>query len=290
MRGKIQQFLDYIMEDKGYSNNTLAAYRNDLSQFVEQIESNIESWEQVDRDLIMDYIMAMKADQEYASSTVARKVAAIKSFFHYLVERGWLEDDPTATLDSPKVRKRLPKAISREDLERLLAEPANDRTAKGLRDLALLELLYATGLRVTEVVSLDVDDVNLASSTLRLVRSRDKAERIIPIHDRAIEPLREYVEQGRMQLLRDAGEPALFLNHRGHRLTRQGLWLIVKHYVREVGILEDVTPHTLRHTFAAHLIERKANLEYVQEILGHASISTTQIYTQVGKLESADED
>jgi len=290
MKTKVQQFLDYIMEEKGYSTNTLAAYRNDLSQFVEQIESKIERWEQVDRDLIIDYIMAMKADQEYASSTVARKVAAIKSFFHYLVDHGLLEDDPTATLDSPKVRKRLPKAISAEDLERLLAEPANDRTAKGLRDRALLELLYATGLRVTEVVSLDVDDVNLASSTLRLVRSRDKAERIVPIHDRAIEPLREYLERGRMQLLRDAGEQALFLNHRGHRLTRQGLWLIVKHYVREVGIVEDVTPHTLRHTFAAHLIEKKANLEYVQEILGHASISTTQVYTQVGKLDSADED
>lgn len=290
MKEKIQQFLDYIMEEKGYSNNTLAAYRNDLSQFVEQIGPKTDSWEQVDRDLIMDYIMSMKADQEYASSTVARKVAAIKSFFHYLVDRGWLEDDPTATLDSPKVRKRLPRAISWEDLERLLAEPANDRTAKGLRDRALLELLYATGLRVTEVVSLDVDDVNLASSALRLVRSRDKAERIVPIHDRAIVPLREYLDQGRVQLLRDAEEPALFLNHRGHRLTRQGLWLIVKHYVREVGIVEDVTPHTLRHTFATHLIERKADLEYVQEILGHASISTTQVYTQVGKSESADED
>lgn len=290
MRVKIQQFLDYIMEEKGYSTNTLAAYRNDLSQFVEQMESKVESWEQVDRDLIIDYIMAMKADQEYASSTVARKVAAIKSFFHYLVDHGYLEDDPTATLDSPKVRKRLPRAISSGDLERLLAEPANDRSAKGLRDRALLELLYATGLRVTEVVSLDVDDVNLASSTLRLVRSRDKGERIVPIYDRAIEPLRDYLERGRMQLLRDPEEQALFLNHRGHRLTRQGLWLIVKHYVREVGILEDVTPHTLRHTFAAHLIERKADLEYVQEILGHASISTTQVYTQVGRIDSADED
>ncbi len=290
MRDQIQKFLDYIMEEKGYSNNTLAAYRNDLSQFVERMESKAESWEQVDRDLIMDYIMTMKADQEYASSTVARKVAAIKSFFHYLVDQGFLEDDPTATLDSPKVNKRLPKAISSEDLERLLAEPANDRSAKGLRDRALLELLYATGLRVTEVVSLDVDDVSLASSSLRLVRARDKAPRIVPIYPRAIEPLNEYLEQGRMQLLRDAEEPALFLNHRGHRLTRQGLWLIVKHYVRQVGIVEDVTPHTLRHTFATHLIERKTDLEYVQEILGHASISTTQVYTQMGKSEPADKD
>jgi len=221
----------------------------------------------VTQDTIIDYIMVMKADQEYASSTVARKVAAIKSFFHYLVDQGKLQDDPTATLDSPKVRKRLPKAIAENDLERLLSEPAREHTAKALRDRALLELLYATGLRVTELVSLNVDDVNLASATLRVVRPKDKVERIVPIHERAIEPMQEYLERARMQLVHDPKEQSLFLNHRGRRLTRQGLWLIVKHYVREVGIVEDVTPHTLRHTFAAHLVEKKADLEYVQEIL-----------------------
>jgi integrase/recombinase XerD len=148
-----------------------------------------------------------------------------------------------------------------------------------------LEILYATGLRVTELVSLNVDDVNLASATLRLVRPKDKSDRIVPIHERAIEPLQDYLERGRMQLLRDPKEKALFLNHRGRRLTRQGLWLIVKHYVREVGLVEDVTPHTLRHTFATHLIEKRADLEYVQEILGHANISTTQVYAQMGKGE-----
>jgi integrase/recombinase XerD len=223
----------------------------------------------------------MKGDQEYASSTVARKVAAIKSFFHYLVERGILEDDPTATLDSPKVRKRLPRAVSAEDMERLLSEPARDDSPKALRDRALLEVLYATGLRVTELVSLNVDDVNLASGTLRVVRPKDKRERIVPVHQRALDPLRDYIERGRMQLLRNPEEQALFLNHRGQRLTRQGLWLIVKHYVREVGIEEGVTPHTLRHTFAAHMLGKKAELEYVQQILGHANISTTQVYTQV---------
>jgi integrase/recombinase XerD len=230
----------------------------------------------------------MKADQEYASSTVARKVAAIKSFFHYLVDKGELGDDPTATLDSPKVRKRLPRAISAEDLEQLLEEPAREQTPKALRDRALLEVLYATGLRVTELVSLDVDDVNLASATLRIVRPKDKSERIVPIHERAIEPLQDYLERGRMQLLRDPKETALFLNHRGRRLTRQGLWLIVKHYVREVGITEEITPHTLRHTFAAHLVEKKADLEYVQELLGHANISTTQVYTQLGSETDAE--
>ncbi|MCL7454530.1 MAG: tyrosine recombinase XerD [Anaerolineae bacterium] len=290
MREQIQQFLDFIVEEKGYSSNTLAAYSNDLSQFMEYLEPRVDSWAGVDRDTIVDYIMVMKGDQEYASSTVARKVAAIKSFFHYLGDRGVLEDDPTATLDSPKVRKRLPKAIAVKELEQLLAEPAQDESPKSLRDRALLELLYATGLRVTELVSLDVDDVNLASGTLRVVRSRDKAERIVPIHERAVEPLRDYLERGRIQLLREPEEEALFLNHRGNRLTRQGLWLIVKHYVHEVGITEDVTPHTLRHTFAAHLVGKKADLEYVQKLLGHANISTTQVYTQVGQEESTTEE
>jgi integrase/recombinase XerD len=290
MREQIQQFLDYIAEEKGYSQNTLAAYRNDLSQFIEFLEKHGDGWDQVTRDTIVDYIMTMKSDQEYASSTVARKVAAIKSFFHYLVERGKLQDDPTATLDSPKVHKRLPKAISSEDIERLLGEPAHDETSKALRDRALLEILYATGLRVTELVSLDVDDVSLASATVRVVRPKDNRERIVPMHERAIEPLREYMERGRIQLLRDPEEKALFLNHRGRRLTRQGLWLIVKHYVREVGIVEDVTPHTLRHTFAAHLLDSKAELEYVQQILGHANISTTQVYTQMVSEETAGTD
>jgi integrase/recombinase XerD len=287
MKEQVEQFLTYITEEKGYSSNTLAAYRNDLSQFTAFLEPRVDRWEQVTQSLIVDYIMVMKAEQEYASSTVARKVAAIKSFFHYLVDQGKLEDDPTATLDSPKVRKRLPKAIAKADVERLLAEPAREQTPKALRDRALLEVLYATGLRVTELVSLNVADVNLASATVRVVRPKSKPERIVPIHERAIEPLQDYLERGRIQLLRDPKETALFLNHRGRRLTRQGLWLIVKHYVHEVGIVEDVTPHTLRHTFATRLVERKADLEYVQELLGHANISTTQVYTQMGKGESS---
>jgi integrase/recombinase XerD len=287
MQEKIQEFLQFITVEKGYSQNTLAAYRNDLTQFAAYLEKRQLSWDQVNRDVIMDYIMLMKSEQEYASSTVARKVAAIKSFFHYLVNQGELADDPTATLDSPKVRKRLPKSISAEEMERLLAEPAREETPKALRDRALLEVLYATGLRVTELVSLDVDDVNLASATVRVVRARDKRERLVPIHQRAIEPLQEYLERGRRQLLRNPDETALFLNHRGKRLTRQGLWLIVKHYVREVGIQEEVTPHTLRHTFATHLIDKKADLEYVQELLGHANISTTQVYAHVGKDDTA---
>jgi integrase/recombinase XerD len=289
MREQIQQFLDYITVEKGYSQNTLAAYRNDLMQFLSFLQGRVSGWDEVNRDTILEYVMFMKTEQEYASSTVARKVAAIKSFFHYLVERGQLQDDPTATLDSPKVRKRLPKSVSPEDMERLLNEPSRQQTPKALRDRALLEMLYATGLRVTELVSLNVDDVNLASSTTRVVRPKDRRERIVPIDSRALGPLRNYLERGRMQLLRDSDETALFLNHRGKRLTRQGLWLIVKHYVHEVGIVEGVTPHTLRHSFAAHLVENKAELEYVQQILGHANISTTQVYTHVSSDGTTDE-
>ncbi|HFD38508.1 MAG TPA: tyrosine recombinase [Anaerolineae bacterium] len=285
MEEQVRQFLEYITVEKGYSNNTLVAYRNDLLQFLAFVQPLVSGWDQVTQEIIADYIWQMKERREYASSTVARKVAAIKSFFHYLVEQGIVGDDPTATLDSPKVRKRLPKAISQEDLERLLSEPARGQSPKLLRDRALLEMLYATGLRVTEVVTLNVDDVNLASASLRVVRAKDGRERIVPIRERAIEPLRDYLEQGRIHLLRDPDEPALFLNLRGKRLTRQGVWLIVKHYVREVGIREEITPHTLRHTFAASLIDTKADLEYVQEILGHASISTTQVYAQVGQEE-----
>lgn len=288
MQEQILQFLEYIRVEKGYSENTLAAYRNDLSQFHEFLQTRVSSWDEVSEETIVDYIMHMKADLEYASSTVARKVAAIKSFFHYLADQQVVPADPTATLDSPKVHKRLPRAVPAEDMERLLQEPAEEQTPKALRDRALLEMLYATGLRVTELVSLNVEDVNLASATVRVSQAADQRERLVPIHHRAIEPLRDYLERGRVQLLREADEPALFLNHRGQRLTRQGLWLIVKHYVREVGIPEEVTPQTLRHTFAAHLLDQKAELEYVQRLLGHANISTTQVYTQVREEGSTD--
>ncbi|MGQ9600639.1 MAG: tyrosine recombinase [Anaerolineae bacterium] len=280
MKEQVQQFLEYLSTEKGYTSNTIIAYQNDLGQFVAYLEPQVSRWDQVTRQLIMDYIIHMRSVQEYASSTVARKVAAIKSFFHYLVGRKEVPDDPTATLDSPKVGKRTPEALPQDELERLLREPAREQTAKAIRDRALLEILYATGLRVTEVVSLNVEDVNLASASLRMVRPKDWQERVVPIHERALEPLQEYMERGRIQLLRDPEETALFLNQRGERLTRQGLWLIVKQYVRQAGIREVVTPHTLRHTLASHLIDKKADLEYVQEILGHANIATTQMYAQ----------
>jgi integrase/recombinase XerD len=287
MQEKIQDFLNFLDTEKGYADNTIAAYRNDLTQFMryleEQHDSDLSHWSEVDKDIIINYVLNLK-EREYTSSTVARKVAAIKSFFHYLMAQRIVTDDPTATLDSPKVKKRLPKAISREDIERLLAAPAKGASAKSQRDHALLELLYASGMRVTELVSLDVSDVNQASGTVRVRGKKTSGkERIIPIGERALDGLRTYLNKGRLQLVRDPEERALFLNHRGQRLTRQGLWLIIKHYVEEVGISEDVTPHTLRHSFAAHKLSQGKSLQDIQKLLGHANISTTQVYQHVGQ-------
>jgi integrase/recombinase XerD len=285
MEEQIQNFLNFLDTEKGYADNTIAAYRNDLTQFLRYLEQqdNVSSWAEVDKDTIINYVLNLK-EREYTSSTVARKVAAIKSFFHYLMAEKVVTDDPTATLDSPKVKKRLPKAISREDIELLLAAPAQGKSAKSQRDHALLELLYASGMRVTELVSLDVSDVNLASGSVRVRgKKASSKERIIPVGDPALEALQIYLNKGRMQLVRDPEERALFLNHRGQRLTRQGLWLIIKHYVDEVGISDDVTPHTLRHSFAAHKLSQGKSLQDIQKLLGHANISTTQVYQHIGQ-------
>jgi integrase/recombinase XerD len=291
MNEKIQDFLTFLETDKGYSDNTVAAYRNDLGQFVRHLENldggRVSSWAEVTKAIVLKYVQYIREEREYTSSTVARKVAAIKSFFHYMVANGLVKDDPTATLDSPKVKKRLPRAISREDIQHLLAEPAKGNSPKAQRDQALLELLYATGMRVTELVSLNVEDLNLASGSVSIggaEKGHDSSkERVIPISARAMQALENYTQRGRLQLVRDPEEKALFLNHRGQRLTRQGLWLIIKRYVEDVGIPGDVTPHTLRHSFATHKLDRGASLQDIQKLLGHANISTTQVYTQVAR-------
>ncbi|MEA3334569.1 MAG: site-specific tyrosine recombinase XerD [Chloroflexota bacterium] len=284
MQARIDEFLDYLATEKGYSVNTLAAYRNDLTQFAQYlndlpVDAAPTNWNQVTKAQIVGFILHMK-ERQYASSTVARKVAAIKSFFHYLYDEGIIQEDPTLSLESPKVKKHLPKAISVEDVERLLNEPTKSDSPKSLRDAALLEVLYATGMRVTELVSLNVNDVDLDAGTIYCVGKGDR-ERVVPIYDQAAQVLASYLERGRPRLVRGDDEPALFLNHRGQRLTRQGLWLIIKRYVDAIGIEGEVTPHTLRHSFATHMLHGGAKLRDVQKLLGHANISTTQVYTQV---------
>jgi len=283
--GRINEFLTHLSAEKGCSENTTAAYRVDLTQFKEYLQRRYGSdegvlWTRVEKNDIISYIMYLKGDREYAAATSARKVAAIRSFFHFLVAEGFIRDDPTATLDSLKVKKRLPKPMTVEQVDRLLAEPAKLSNHKGLRDEAILELLYATGMRVSELVSLQVDDVNLASASVRCWGKGSK-ERVIPIHQQAVSALRDYLDRARPHFIKDSDEKTLFLNMRGKRLTRQGPWLIFKEYVEKADLPPDLTPHTLRHSFATHMLDRNADLINVQKLLGHTSISTTQVYTHV---------
>jgi len=280
MQTQVEEFLRVLAVEKGYSDHTIAAYRNDLTQFMTYLASEgLASWQDVNRSHIQNYIPYLK-QREYASSTVARKVAAVKSFFHFLVADGVLRDDPTAAVDSPPVSKHLPRPLSPEEMARLLAEPAKSRTPKALRDWALLELMYATGMRASEVIGLEMDAVDLEAGTVRCLGKGNK-ERILPLYERAQEAMSAYLENGRARLLRGQDETALFVNHRGQPLTRQGLWLIVKKYAADAGIESEVTPHTLRHSFATHLLDGGAGLREVQQLLGHTNISSTQVYTKV---------
>ena len=292
MKENIQAFLKFLEVDKKYADNTIAAYQNDLNQFYQSVNSDDngeipQAWSDISKQDIANYIDQLK-NSGYTSSTVARKVAAIKSFFHFLVAEGELKDDPTIALDSPKVKKRLPKAISPEEIEKILAAPVEENVPKSQRDTALLEMLYASGMRVTELVSLNVSDLtfdeqNPQVGSVRVKGKRASKERVIPLSGSVLDTLRTYISQGRAQLVHDPNEDALFLNNRGQRLTRQGLWLIIKHYVESVGISSEVTPHTLRHSFAAHKLSQGKSLQDIQRLLGHANISTTQVYAHLSQ-------
>lgn len=283
MREAIELFLRTLAEEKGYASNTIVAYRNDLVQF-HTFEADVHhraAWNEVTKEDLFSYVRWLRDDQEYAAATVARKVAAVKSFFHHLTQQGALPHDPTEKLDSPRVRKYMPVSLSEEEVQQLLRAPLRGNGARSLRDAALLELLYATGMRVSEIVNLDLDQIDLERRSVHCVARNRHKGRVLPFYRRAAEALRAYLTEGRPSLVRNDGEPALFLNHRGQRLTRQGLWLIIKRYVKQTGIKTTVTPHTLRHSFARHMLNGGADVHEVQGLLGHANVSTTQVYTQV---------
>ena len=285
MRDLINAFVNYLAVEKGFSANTVGAYRNDLDQLNDFIEGMASAkgfkaeWLSVDRNLLINYIIDLK-DRNYASATVARKVAAVKSFFAFLVAEKKIQNDPTENISSPKVNKSLPKPLSLTEIDVLLAEPAKSSTPEAMRDVAMLELLYASGMRVSELIDLNVNDINLKAGFVRCLGKGSK-ERIIPIHDRAVRSVKEYISEARPHLLKGKEEQALFLNRRGDRLTRQGFWLILKGHAKAAGIKKVVTPHTLRHSFATHILSGGADLRAVQELLGHANISSTQIYTHL---------
>lgn len=283
MDDSVGQFLQFLAVEKGASQNTIAAYRNDIQQFAAFTAGrrNGKGWASIDRTAVLDYVLDLQR-KKYAEATVARKVAAVKSFFAFLTAEGLIPQDPTESLASPRVGKSLPKAISPQQVDELLEQPLRRNTPEAKRDKAMLELMYATGMRVTELVSLDLDSVVLrgAQPYVRCVGKGAK-ERSIPIHEHAAEAVQQYLTEARPLLVRSRSERALFVNRRGERLTRQGFWLILKSYARAANLPEPITPHTLRHSFATHMLKGGAPLRSVQELLGHANISTTQIYTQL---------
>ena len=285
MKEDIDSFLSYLAVEKGFSENTVVAYRNDLYQLASFIEeeaakrSLAPSWADFSRQGMLSYLLSLK-ERSYATTTVARKVAAAKSFFGFMVAEGNIKDDPTQNIGSPKMGKSLPKPISVSQAMLLLEQPAKLSTPEAKRDRAMLELLYASGMRVSELVSLNLGDINIDSGDVRCFGKGHK-ERIIPIAPRAVLTIKEYLQEGRPHLARDDTEQALFLNARGERLTRQGLWQIIKGYAKSTGLEAEITPHTLRHSFATHMLNGGADLRSVQELLGHANISTTQVYTHL---------
>ena len=293
MREQIERFLIHLTAEEDSSENTVAAYRNDLNQLLIFLEAyrdpfgeQVAEWPQVDKSVVQSYLLDLN-DRGYASTTVARKIAAIKGFFEYLFRTHVVAEDPAAGISSPKVKKHVPQTIPPADVDKLLAAPAASNTPQSMRDLALMETLYATGVRVTELVNLEVADIDLSRGQVRC-GATGRRRRSVPIGASTVEALSRYLEDGRPQLVVSANESALFLNHRGQRLTRQGLWLIIKRYVHEVGIEDSVTPHTLRHSFAAHLLDSGAKLREVKDRLGHASLSTTQVYRQVANDSNAE--
>ena len=290
MERAITQFLEHLQADKGFSPNTIVAYRNDLMQMLSFVRGQVNGagwpppglWNVVDASLIRQYYTSLQA-RHYAATTVARKIASVKSFFHFLVSEKLVSANPTHGFTSPGIRRALPKTVTAGEVGELLEQSALRDTPEARRDWAMLTLLYATGMRVTELVKLNVDDVALdAAYPYVRCMGRGARPRLIPLAAEAIEPMQQYLTQARDRIVRRSGEGALFLNRRGERLTRQGFWLILKGYVKAANLRAEITPHMLRHTFATHMLRSgRLNLRELQDRLGHASITTTQVYTQV---------
>ncbi len=285
MREGIDSFLTYIAVEKGFSENTVLAYRSDLGQLADFVGEEaskkgiIPSWTSFTRQEMLSYLLDLK-ERKYAATTVARKVAAAKTFFKFLAAEGKIRDNPIENLGSPKVGRSLPKAISISQVRRLLEQPAKKSTPEANRDQAMLELLYASGMRVSEIVSLNLGDVDTKEGYVRCFGKGHK-ERVIPIYEQIAKSIDNYIKETRPKLVRNREEKALFVNLRGERLTRQGLWQKLKDYAKGAELDREITPHTLRHSFATHMLSGGADLRSVQELLGHANISTTQVYTHL---------
>ena len=278
MEEQLASFQAYLQNVKKASENTTLSYLRDLHGFCKYLETlGISELSSVNRTNVIAYVYELQ-EQKKAQATVLRNLASIRALFHFLMVEGMCQDNPALDVELPREERKMPVVMSLEQVELLLEQPQK-KDAKGLRDKAMLEVLYATGIRVSELISLTMADLNLPFAYIRCVKGQKS--RTIPIGRKAKEAVWEYLEKGRPQLVHQPEEEVLFLNYGGKKMTRQGFWKIVKMYGQAAGISEEITPHMLRHSFAAHLLENGADLRAVQEMLGHSDISTTQIYTKL---------
>ncbi|CRK83997.1 site-specific tyrosine recombinase XerD [Neobacillus massiliamazoniensis] len=288
MEDQLKDFMRFLIVEKGLSNNTILSYERDLKSYLHYLKNveSIHSLNEVQRIHIVHFLASLK-EQGKSSKTLARHVASVRAFHQFLLRAKATDHDPSVHIESPRLERSIPKVLSLQEVEILLDSPKS-HDHYGLRDKAMLELLYATGIRVSELVSLDLDNLHLEMGLIRVIGKGNK-ERIIPLGKKAAESIKNYLEQGRPHFVsKKYRDDALFLNHQGKRLTRQGFWKILKKLVKEAGIKKELTPHTLRHSFATHLVENGADLRAVQEMLGHADISTTQMYTNLSKTRLKD--
>ncbi|KQL57889.1 recombinase XerD [Alkalicoccobacillus plakortidis] len=283
----VHQFVHFIKVEKGLSPNTLESYGRDLKQYVHYLQQeNVEAFSDVTHHTIQSFLYELKL-QDKSAATLARILTSVRSLHGFLYREQFTSSDPSSLIESPKKEKRLPDFLSADEVELLLQHQTIGSVPLELRNTAMLELLYASGLRVTELTSLELDHVHLAMGFLRVIGKGNK-ERIVPLGSQASKALTAYLESGRQQLLKKQRHAYLFVNHYGRPLTRQGFWKILKQRAKQVNIKKSFSPHTLRHSFATHLLENGADLRSVQEMLGHADISTTQIYTHVTKTRMKD--
>ncbi len=281
MQELADNFLSYLSVERALSKNTLLSYGRDLKKYIAYLQGlGIKSLSRATRKEISDFMFKLK-DEGLSSVSIARNLAAIKAFCRFLVRERIIPDDPSALVDSPKLWKRIPDSLSYGEVNSLLSAADVSRT-QGVRDRAILELMYATGLRVSEAVELKIQDVNLEVGFLRCLGKGSK-ERVVPLGKEAISAISKYLLEARPKLARPFSGNVLFLSRLGKRISRQSFWKLIKAYSSKAGIQKAIRPHSLRHSFATHLLERGADLRSVQEMLGHADISTTQIYTHVDK-------
>lgn len=276
MEKQIKLFLDFIEKDKKLSQNTLQSYKRDILQYEEYVETNRINYAKAKKDDIVNYLSYLQ-DMNKKSSTISRNLASIRLFYQYSLKNKKVKADPTEGIHSPKIEKRTPSILTAQEVTLLLEQPKNV-DLKGIRDKAMLEFAYATGMRVTEIISLNMSDVNQDEGTVTCVAGAK--QRNIPLGKLSLEALTEYIEHARPILVKDDKEKSLFVNINGKRLTRQGFWKIVKYYKEQAHITKEITPHVLRHSFATHLLQNGADLKSIQTMLGHSDISSTQVYMQ----------